>query len=167
MANGLLDLAIVTADLDQHDAAVQKETKQVLLHSFRDVVIAGKSYRHLLRGKKTISLSELADYPLISLWHESETFELYSRLYAKYGLDYTPSIEAGTASQVLVFAASEMGYGFLAKERADHAIADRKIIELPVCEELPLRNIVLLSSEIGGRNPATVQLEKSIRSLSS
>ncbi|MBR1852692.1 MAG: LysR family transcriptional regulator [Lachnospiraceae bacterium] len=160
VAEGPLDLAVITA-LPQDKKSSRRKLVEVPIHSFHDIVIAGKSYE---KFKNKVSLQELAEYPLISLWHETETYEFYKNYYARYGLDYSPSIETATTNQIFSFAAYGMGYGFISPEYAEYALADKSVIRIHLTEPLPIRNIVLIHREETAISIAAARLKEFVLS---
>lgn len=153
ITEGLLDLAVVTTLTGQH-----KTLHITTLRSFQDILIAGPSYKKL--QNKKISLKQLIEYPIINLWHGTETYEFYNSFFASHGLLFEPSVETATTGQVLSFIASDMGLGFISPEYAKKALDEKHVFQIPLRETLPTRNILLIRN--GGRpiNAAAASLEE-------
>ncbi len=106
-----------------------------------------------------MSLSELTDYPLISLGADTKSFEFYSAFFASHNLPYAPDIEAFTADQILPMAEADLGIGFVPVEFV-HPSDNVKIIDLR--EEIPERNICLIKRKGQPLSMAAKELEKMI-----
>lgn len=137
VADGVLDLAVVTTT-EEHS----RDVKEHILYSFRDTVIAGKAYRKLI--SKPLTLEELTGYPIVSLWHETETYDLYSSFFAEHGYKFYPAVETATAAQVLSFVESNMGIGFIHPDSARESIDSKQVYELKLEDGLPERRISLI-----------------------
>ena len=115
---------------------------ETILYSFQDILIAGKAYESL--SENTISLSELQKYPMIGLWKETETYQLYKGFFAANGLTYDPMVETGTTDQVLSFVLYDMGIGFVSPEYAKDALKKGRVFRINLAESLPMRHISLI-----------------------
>lgn len=129
--DGVADFAVITAPTVLSPSLVEKEVKTV-----QEMPICGSAFS-FLRGRK-VTLSELDNYPLISLSSETKTFEFYSDFFAAHGLQYSPDIEASTADQVLPMVEAGLGIGFLPPEFI-RAAEDVAVIDLE--EQVPARTI--------------------------
>lgn len=106
LKNGLADLAVVTTPMELPDAMKSRR-----LRSVQEVAVCGAGFSHLC--DKTLTLDELARYPLICLSRRTQTHAFYSQLFMKHGVDFKPGVEAATADQILPLVASDLGIGFV------------------------------------------------------
>lgn len=132
-----IDMAIITSYETTDDML-----NETILYSFQDILIAGKAYESL--SENTISLSELQKYPMIGLWKETETYQLYKGFFAANGLPYDPMVETGTTDQVLSFVLYDMGIGFVSPDYAKDALKKGKVFRISLAESLPMRHISLI-----------------------
>ena len=155
LRRGLADPAIVT---------MPKELPKTL--HFRDVAevqeipVAGTAF-DFLRGR-TLTLGELAQYPLVGLAERTATFAFYSGVFAASGLEFLPNIEAATADQILPMVKSGLGIGFVPESFARYDIQSGSIF--PVCLETPVprRTICLLKQENQVLSLAAKSLERMV-----
>lgn len=136
LKSGLVDLAVVTAH-----TPISSELRSVLVREVRETVVCGKSYAFL--REQELTLSELLKYPIISLSERTMSYQFYSELFLKYGHTFSPSIEAETMDQVLLFAENGLGIGFLPEEFLKASGAENSVETLKLKEELPTRKILL------------------------
>lgn len=150
--DGSADFAVVTT-LSIHSATVTETS----VRSIRDVAICSPAFTMLL-GRK-VSLSELKNYPLISLSKGTNSYEFYSDFFKSHGERYRPDIEAFTADQILPIVESDLGIGFVPQEfidPSDHI----KVIDL--VEKVPARNICIVKRAEQPLSGAARELEKMI-----
>ena len=144
ISDKLIDMAIITTS--SKDSPAKSEFTQTVLHSYQDVVIAGNAFKEELSGRK-ITLSELTNYPLISLWHDTETYSYYREFFAAHGLEFNPSIETTSTGQTLGYVKGNVGIGCIHPREACEAIKDKLIIEVDLKEQLPIRYIALINDK--------------------
>ena len=122
-----------------------------------EVAVCSKSFSSLI-GRK-VSLSELLNYPLISLGTNTKSFEFYSKLFTAHGLPFQPDIEAFTADQILPMVEADLGIGFVPEEflqkKSNACIIDLK-------EKIPERNVVLIKRKDQSLSMASKELERMI-----
>ena len=138
LKNRQIDFAVVSTPVDGGVGI-----KEVMLKPYRDVLAGGTQFAHL--AEKGVSLRELNDYPLISLAQSTRTFEYYKQLFWKHGLTLEPDIEVATTDLIMPVIANNLGIGFLPYWFAEEAIRKGKAVEIPVKEEIPDRNICLVT----------------------
>ena len=139
ISEGLMDVAIITSFAND-----KKHIQAVLLRPFQDILIAGPSFTELRERK--LYLHELPQYPLISLWKGTETYQFYNDFFASVGLPYEPEMETATTDQVLSFVANDMGIGFVSPAYARDFLASGKIFHVELAEKIPTRHISLLQN---------------------
>lgn len=135
--HGVIDMAVVTAfsnsNLNLHET---------VLNSFQDILIAGSSFSFL--KDKVLSLAQLVQYPIINLWHGTETYEFYHKIFHLHGLQFEPKIETATTDQVLSFVSNNMGIGFISPGYAINALKEKQVFQINLAENIPIRNISLI-----------------------
>ena len=115
---------------------------ETVLNSFQDILIAGPSFSHL--KDKVLTLSQLVQYPIINLWHGTETYEFYHKIFGLHGLPFEPKIETATTDQVLSFVSNDMGIGFISPGYARNALKEGAVFQINLAENIPIRNISLI-----------------------
>lgn len=137
LQNGLADFAVVTSPVD-----AAKPLKQTPLLDFREILIGSRQYSFLADSAR--HLSELEPYPLISMAKTTKTYEFYSRFYLSHGLTLNPDTEAATADQLLPLIKNDLGIGFVPEAFALEDIRQGTIVQIPLVENIPPRNICLI-----------------------
>ena len=140
LKNGAVDCAVVTTP-----AITEKPLQQTVLATFREVLVGGPGFRELAQMRH--HLKNLDSFPLIMLSQGTTTWELYNQFFLKHGLSMEPDIEAATADQILPLVKYNLGLGFLPEAVAEAAIARGVVFPIPLCEELPERNVILIQDK--------------------
>ncbi len=136
LSNGLIDLAMFTAPMKPTTDIVGKE-----IASFREVAICGETYKDIIK-EKGITFTELAQHSIVSFGKKTSTYVFYFQLFQKYGIDFTPDIEAATADQIIPLVRHNLGIGFV-PERFLQEKNEEGVYQVPLAEEIPERQIVL------------------------
>lgn len=152
LRDGTADIAIVTTPTVRSASLVETKIKTV-----NEVAICSESFGALL-GRK-VKLSELLDYPIISLGTSTKSFEFYSNFFTSHSLPYRTDIEASTADQILPMVEADLGIGFVPDEflQKRHGVC---VIDLE--EQIPERNIVLIKRKDQSLGMASKELERMI-----
>lgn len=155
LKNGLADLAIVTMPKFLSKTLHSRKIAEV-----QEIPVAGTAFG-FLRGR-SLTLEELAQYPLVGLDARTATFEFYSGIFSAYGLEFLPDIEAATADQILPMVKNGLGIGFVPEAFAQDDILSGSII--PICLETPVpkRTICLLKQENQVLSLAAKELERMV-----
>lgn len=152
LKSSLVDIAIVTTPTG--------EIKGLRSHTLKDVqevAVCGDYFQALT--EQPITLTELSDYPLVSLGPRSMTYELYSRWFSEHGLPFTPAIEAATADQILPMVQNNLGVGFV-PEAFLEGQSQPSVFRLTIQEAIPSRSVVLLKRDDGVLSIAARMLEQ-------
>lgn len=161
LKNGLIDMAVITTP-----ATIQKPLKQIVLKTYHEILVGSPQYAFL--ADKPIHLSELASYPLISLVRETSTYTFYSRFYQKHHLAFSPEIEAATASQILPMITHGLGIGFVPEAfRSEKNFSEEQLLQLPLIEKIPPREIILVEDANRPMNIAANALSSMLRNHAS
>lgn len=132
LRKGLVDIAFVTSPV-----ADSQNLRITHLKDIQEVAVCGSAFRQLVG--KTLSLEEITRYPMVSLGQQSQTFSLYSQLFARYGLSFCPDIEVTTADQILPMVKNNLGIGFVTREFLDEE--DSQVFPLRLNVPIPPRTI--------------------------
>ena len=135
--NGEVDFAIVTTP-----AEVENGLKMVELMPFYEVLVGGKTFTAL--ASQTLSLKELAGYPLICLNEESMTRSFYRQFFLEHDAVLKPDTEAATTDQMLTLVKSELGLAFMPEPMAAPLLASGELVQLHLQEIIPSRSICLV-----------------------
>ena len=73
--------------------------------------------------------------------------EFYTQLFLKNGLVWKLDTEVGTTNQLLPMIECNLGIGFLADFLARNAIETGRVFQIPLCMEMPEREILLVEDK--------------------
>lgn len=148
--NGEIDFAVVSTP-----ANITSPLKKVLLQSFQEILIGGSTFASL--GNQKLSLAQLKDNPLIILGRETTTWQFYNNLFLSYGLELNADIEAATTDQILALVECELGLAFLPDLMAQESLLQHKIIQIPLREKIPERQICMIYD---AQHPLSIAAQK-------
>lgn len=152
LKNGSVEIALVTTPVENHNSLKIKNVKDI--HS---VAVCGSAFSELT--EKTLELSEIAKYPIVSLGPHTMTREFYSEWFMQHGLAFTPEIEASTSDQILPLVQSNLGIGFVPSEFLDE---ERNVLQLRLKEPIPIRSVCFLKRAGQTLSIAAKELERMI-----
>lgn len=155
LRGGLADFAVVT--MPRH---LPKTLRRHKLTEVRELPVAGAAF-DFLRGR-TLTLKELAGYPLVGLGPHTATFEFYSGLFSGQNLTFRPDVEAATADQILPMVKGDLGVGFVPEPLVRDELLAGTVFELTLETELPKRPVCLLKRENQPLSVAAGELERMI-----
>ena len=153
LKDGSADIAVVTTPT-VHTASLV----ETVVRPITEVAVCSPYFKEL--WDKQTSLSELLNFPLISLGKDTKSFEFYSALFAAHGLPYKPDIEAFTADQILPMVAADLGIGFVPEEFLREGDG---ICRIKLEEKIPKRSIVIIKRKEQPLSVAAKELERMIR----
>ena len=152
LKNGLADFAVVTAS---HD--FPKTIRRRRIMDVQELPVAGAPFSFL--REKSLTLKELAGYPLVGLAPNTSTFDFYSQLFGTQGLNFQPDVEAATADQILPMIKSGLGIGFVPTAFAQDDILSGNVFVLQLNQTIPTRSIYFLKQTNQPLNLAAKELE--------
>lgn len=155
LKNGLADFAVVTAS---HD--FPKTIRRRRIMDVQELPVAGAPFSFL--REKSLTLKELAGYPLVGLAPNTSTFDFYSQLFGTQGLNFQPDVEAATADQILPMIKSGLGIGFVPTAFAQDDILSGNVFVLQLNETIPARPIYFLKRTDQPLSLAAKELETMI-----
>lgn len=153
LKDGSADIAVVTTPT-VHTASLV----ETVVRPITEVAVCSPYFKEF--GDKQISLSELINFPLISLGKDTKSFEFYSALFTAHGLPYKPDIEAFTADQILPMVEADLGIGFVPEEFLREGDG---ICRIKLEEKIPKRSIVIIKRKEQPLSVAAKELERMIR----
>lgn len=103
---GSVDIAFVTMPAEQLQHVEIKP-----LREYYETAVAGPAFAQLVGH--TLSLEQIAGYPIVSLGKETQSYSSYGAWFAENGLEFMPDVEAATADQILPLVKNNMGIGFV------------------------------------------------------
>lgn len=137
LKNGTLDLAVMTTPFPDHDLTIQR------LVDFSMAVVAGPLFSQV--ADQALTLSEIAEYPMICLEPGTSGRQYLETLFAANGIHLQPDIELSSADLITPMAEQNMGIGFVPRIFAEPALIKRSVTELTLAEPLPVRSICMLT----------------------
>ena len=135
--DGIVDFSVVTTPADS-DSSI----KITPLVSFKEILTGGLTFDEI--KNKPLHLSDIKDYPFISLGKDTMTYEFYRKLFLKSELDFEPDTEVSTADQLLPMVKSEIGLAFIPSPIAERSIQSKEIVKMNLVDEIPKRQVCLV-----------------------
>lgn len=155
LKEGAADIAVITSPFE-----VTSDLEYVVIKRFKEIAVCGSAFSELL--DKKLSLTELIEYPLISMDKQTKTYEFYSKFFLKEGIDFSPSVEVATIDQVLPLVKINLGIGFVPEIFLKN-LTEEKIYELKLKEKIPERNICLVKRKKHYLSIAAQEFENMIK----
>ena len=134
LKNGTADFAVVTTPTLPVPSLTEIPIKPIV-----ETAVCTPYFAELT--EKTVSLSWLTEFPLISLGKDTRSFGFYSAFFAAHGVRYEPDIEAFTADQILPMVQADLGIGFVPEEFLREGDG---VCRIRLAEPIPERQIVLI-----------------------
>ena len=150
-----IDFAVVSTP-----AEVDSPLKQIMLMPFQEILVGGTTFTAL--GSQELSLREVKNYPMISLGRETMTYKFYNSVFLSHGLDLSPDTEAATADQILPLVKCELGLAFLPQPMAVPSLLKKEIVQIPLKDEIPERQICLVYDSQHPMGAAARELKNTI-----
>ena len=135
--SGEVDFAVVTTP-----AEADSDLKTVPLMPFNEILVGGLTFTAL--ASQTISLQELAVYPLIMLGNESMSRTFYRQFFLEHNAELHPDTEAATTDQMLTLVRSELGLAFMPEPMVRGNLQRGRIVQLNLRETIPPRSVCLV-----------------------
>lgn len=157
LKTGFIDIAFVSTPCN-----TSKSLHTVTVKSFNDILIAGNNFNKL--KEKTISLEEIKNYPFVCLRHSMQLRQFIDDFFAEHGLAITPDIEADGADLLVPMISHNFGLGFVPQGMATEAIDRGEVFSISINEQLPSRNICMVTDPHHPQTNASRTFVKSITS---
>ena len=97
--------------------------------------------------KEPVSLKKLVKYPFICLGKNTSTYDFYTRFFLEHGIAMTADTEAATIDQILPMVRQNLGIGFIPEPLAQEVIEQGIVIQVPLLEEPPVREICFVEDK--------------------
>ena len=110
-----------------------------------DVFVVGEKYKELIG--KTVSLSELKNYPLILMDQNTVARQSLEGFLSSLGVDLQPSIEVGSWDLMKRLVLRGMGVGVIPREYAASQLENGTLFEIKTDPTLPVRSVGMLLSK--------------------
>lgn len=142
--SGKSDYAVLSAPAD-----IPSETGEKILFEFRDVLIGGNEFREL--SEKKMPLSQLSDYPFVSLCEGTATRDFFDAVFERSGIIIRPDIEVATTDMMIPMVSYNMGLGFAPEPMVR---TNDKISIIQTVEDIPCRSINIVYRKNAVKSPA-------------
>ncbi len=150
-----MDFAVVSSP-----AHTKKPLQKTLLVSFKEILLGGPKFAQA--ANTPLHLQDLRDYPFISLGGRTSTRETYMELFLQRGLPFQPDMEASATDQILPMIMHNLGIGFFPEMLAQDALRRGQVIQIPLAEEIPARDVYLVRDST---RPQSIAVRKMIAAL--
>lgn len=138
LKSGIFDIAFVSTP-----CVTPKPLHTVNVRRFNDILIAGNGFSEL-KGK-TLSLSDIKNYPFVCLRHSMQLRQFIDDIFAEKGLTMTPDIEADSADLLVPMIKHNFGLGFVPQYMAEDVIKRGEAFRINLEDELPQRYICMIT----------------------
>ncbi|NNJ32130.1 LysR family transcriptional regulator [Lacrimispora defluvii] len=135
---GKIDLAIITTPFDH-----EQSLKVVKVKDFNSVLVGGPIYKEY--EGRVVYLEEMGKLPLITMSENTTTFQFFQEFYRSCGLTMRPSIEVASMDLILPIILKNLGIGFVPEEFARPLVEKGEIVEINLYEQIPQRDICIVS----------------------
>nr|WP_312580017.1 LysR family transcriptional regulator [Sedimentibacter sp.] len=138
--SGKIDFGVVSAPVSEN-----RGLKIVPVRKINDIFIANERFSEL-RGR-SVELSELNNYPIISLENKTSTRKYVDDFLKKNGVILNPEFELAMSHMIVQFAKMSLGVGCVVRNFAEEMIADNELFELKLKNPVPERNICVVTKD--------------------
>lgn len=152
LKDGAADIAVVTTPT-VHSASLA----ETVIRPIQEVAVCSSAFPALT--DRPVALSELLDYPIISLGPDTKSFAFYSDFFTGHGLPFHPAIEAFTADQILPMVEADLGIGFVPNE---FLTPESRVCRIDLKAQIPERQVVLIKRKGQPLSVAARKLEHMI-----
>lgn len=148
---GKIDLALVTTPCNCSEPYHLTPVK-----TFNDVLVGNREYARMAR--QTWHLSELSKYPLVSLSRDTMSYQFIQKFYASCQVPLRLDIELASAHLIMPVILHGLGIGFIPEEMARPALVSGELVQIPLYEHIPARQICYIRDLSRSMNAATRKL---------
>lgn len=158
LANGRLDLAIVTTPFELNDNFACED-----LLTFQEIPAGGSEYAAL--ANRPMTLKEFRLHSIIGLGYGTASYEYYRKVFMEQKLDYEPAMEVATADLVIPLLQNNLGVGFVPEPLAAPFFEDKSLVPLLLDIPLPTREVKMLWDKSRSQSRATSTFCSYLRGL--
>lgn len=151
LSEGRIDFGVVTMPFAQRPELLWFPIRQV-----QDCFVAGSQFRHL--KDRVLEYGDLLDLPLICLEKNTSTRRFMDEYLAARQVTLQPEFELATSDMIIQFAAKNLGIGCVMKDFAKEKLEQGEIFTLQFREELPMRDMCLVTDRRSPLSPAARRL---------
>lgn len=108
-----------------------------------DILVGGNRYKAL--AGHPVPLKELRDYPFILLSRGMQYRQFCDAFFKQQGVRIEPGLEADSSGLLLPMVVHNWGLAFLPQEMARDALAEGSIVQIPLTEAPPCRQVTLVT----------------------
>lgn len=155
LVSGAADVAFVTTPFNRIN-----DLEYHTLFSFKNILISGNGFQELKEG--TYSLSDLSNYPFVSLSSKMQLRDYFNELFITEGLKASPEVECDSANLIVPMVSHNLGIGIVPETFATKRIKEGKIFEVQLEKKLPDRDLVLISNPKHPQSKAAKAFKKFI-----
>lgn len=142
LKNGLIDFGIATLPIADKDINIER------FREVEDIFVASTAKYGKLKDRY-VELKELAGFPLLLLQRHSTTRRNLDSFLSEKGISISPEIELESIDLLVEFARIGLGIAHVLRESAEPLITGGDLFEVRTTEELPKRELGIISmSEI-------------------
>lgn len=152
LKDGAADIAVVTTPTVRSASLVE-----TVIRPIQEAAVCSSAFPALT--DRPVALSELLDYPIISLGPDTKSFAFYSDFFTGHSLPFHPAIEAFTADQILPMVEADLGVGFVPNEFLE---SESRVCRIDLKEQIPERQVVLIKRKGQPLSVAARKLEHMI-----
>ena len=156
--DGRIDFGVVSEPFQIKAGIKSKRVKKI-----RDIFVAGSKFDYLL--DKTMKYKDLESLPIISLEHNTSTRKYVNEFLEANQVILNPEFELATSDMIVKFAMRNLGIGCVVKDFADEAIDNKQLFRLEFADEIPERNICIVTGRQSPISEAANRLLKMLNTL--
>lgn len=158
LKNGTVDFAVARVP-EEAAMGLQRE----VLCEIPEVAVCSDGFPELMEG--TVSLEQLAGYPIISLGSQTLMYHAYHDWFQAHGLRFSPDVEVATSGQILPLVENALGIGFVPesffRQENCHGIHKIQLAEaIPACPLCFLKRQKFLLSSAAQRLEEMILLRR-------
>ncbi len=150
--SGLADFCVVTSP-----TRVRHPFKETVLMEFHEILVGSRKYSEL--SEKKMRLQDLQQYPMVCLGRNSMTYSYFSEQFLKRKLVLDPEVEVATSEQLIPIITHDLGIGFIPDFLSKEPLREGVIIEIPLKDKLPPRQICLVEDSGHALSVAATKLK--------
>jgi DNA-binding transcriptional LysR family regulator len=134
LKRGIIDFGVASLPLAEDRSLDVMEAMEI-----QDCFVS--NYRFGSLSEKEISISELADYPIIMLQKNTSTRRYIDKYLSDHSVSIVPEIELATSDLLVQFARRGLGISCVVRNFAEDDIRNGSLFELRLKEKIPSRQI--------------------------
>ncbi|MCI5806618.1 MAG: LysR family transcriptional regulator [Clostridium sp.] len=150
--SGLADFCVVTSP-----TRVRHPFKETVLMEFHEILVGSRKYSEL--SEKKMRLQDLQQYPMVCLGRNSMTYSYFSEQFLKRKFVLDPEVEVATSEQLIPIITHDLGIGFIPDFLSKEPLRKGVIIEIPLKDKLPPRQICLVEDSGHALSVAATKLK--------